>query len=149
MQEWSQKTALVRWLTKPNLFRLNTAIRNYVSFDGKSPMRLAGPYKLDPERWPEAKYEIRYLISIVGIKSYYLYFDVIPGVAKEYQFGTLIPEDELVGCIIIKANMKSSMYWKKQQVKFLEGFISIFKRILLKIKWGHRIGDIFFLFNNL
>jgi len=56
---------------------------------------------------------VRYLISIVGIKNYYLYFNVIPGIAKEYQFGTPIPEKELVSCITIKANMKSSMYWKK------------------------------------
>jgi len=144
MEEWSQKTTLVRWFTSPNLFRSNTAIRNYVSFDGKSPMKLAGPYRLDPERWSEAKYEVRYLISIVGIKNYYLYFNVIPGIAKEYQFGTPIPEKELVSSITIKANMKSSMYWKKQQAKSLDMFVPILKRTIPKMKWGHQIGDLFF-----
>ena len=52
----------------------------------------------------------RYFISMVGIKNYYLYFNVIPGISKEYQFGTPISEKELVSCITIKANMKSSMY---------------------------------------
>jgi hypothetical protein len=46
----------------------------------------------------------------------------------------MIPEDEQVSCITIKANLKSSMYWKKQQAEFLEVFIPIFKGTLQKKK---------------
>ena len=144
MEEWNKKPLLIRWLTSPNVFLCDTAARTYFSFDGKSQMRLAGPYRLDPERYPEAKYEIRYLIGIVGKRSMYLFFNVIPGIAKEFQFGTLIPENRKVSCITIKANMKSSMYWKKQQVEFLGRFVPILKGILLKKKWGYRICSLFF-----
>ena len=148
MEKWSKKSLLVRWFTGPNLFCSNSSVRTYFSHDGKSPMRLAGPYRLNPHEYPDAKYEIRYLLSISGLRNIHLYFNVIPGIAKEHQFGTMIPEDEQVSCITIKANLKSSMYWKKQQAEFLEVFIPIFKGTLLKKKWGHRIGDLFF-WNNI
>ena len=132
MEEWSKKPLLIRWFTSPDIFCCNAAARNYFSFDGKSEMRLAGPYRLDPERYPEAKYEVRYLIGIIGKRDKHLYFNVIPGVAKEYQFGTLIPEDKQVTCITIKANMKSSMYWKRQQAEFLTRFVLILKQEMKK-----------------
>lgn len=125
IEEWSKKSLLVRWFTSPNLFHSEAKARNYISYDGKSPMRLAGIYELSPCDYPKAKYEVRYLISIFGVRDMHLYFNVIPGVARESQFGTFIPEHSQVSCITIKANMKSSMYWKKQQAKFLTVFVRI------------------------
>jgi hypothetical protein len=55
----------------------------------------------------------------------YLYFNVIPGIAAFSQFGTEMLDTEKVSCVTIKANMKSSLKWKKQQAEFLELLTSI------------------------
>ena len=100
----------------------------FCSWDGKAPMRFC-KYSLDPVEYPDAKYEDRYLMSICGVRDYRLYFDVIPGIAKENQFGTMIAEHESVHLITIKANMKSSSKWKRIQTEFLELFVPIVEKI--------------------
>jgi hypothetical protein len=134
MEKWSKKSLLVRWFTSPNLFYSNSLARTYFSHDGKSPMRLAGPYRLNPHEYPDAKYEIRYLLSISGLRNIHLYFNVIPGVAKENQFGTMLLEDEQVSCITIKANLKSNLHWKQEQAKFLELLVPIIEKMNQKMK---------------
>jgi len=118
--------------------------REYFSYDGKVPMRPCGHYILDREMYPDVKYEWRNLMSIVSTNSMYLYFNVIPGVAKEEQFGTEMLDTEKVSCITIKANMKSNLKWKKRQAKFLKLLTSIIENFNKETKWGHRIGDLVF-----
>jgi hypothetical protein len=71
---------------------------------------------------------MRYLLNIVGLRNVHLYFNVIPGVAEENQFGTEMSENDTAQCITIKANMKSSLKWKKQQAKFLELLVPIIEK---------------------
>ena len=143
IEKWENMPFFKRIFTTAELYHLYYDDYMYFSHDGKAPMR-RGKYPLDPEEFPDAKYEMRYLISIVGVKNIHLYFNVIPGIAQEHQFGTMIPEDELVECITIKANLKSKPYWKRRQAKFLEILVPIIERIDQETKWGHRIGDLFF-----
>ena len=109
-----------RLFTPSDVYRFDYDMRHYFSHDGKSPMRRGGFNLLDSEFYPDAKYETRYLLSIIGLRNAYLYFNVIPGIARENQFGTEMLDTEKVSCVTIKANMKSNLKWKKQQAKFLE-----------------------------
>lgn len=111
-----------------DVYRFSFGTCRYFSHDGKSPMRRGGSYTLDPEFYPEARYEMRYLLNIVGLRNVHLYFNVIPGVAEENQFGTEMSENDTAQCITIKANMKSSLKWKKQQAKFLELLVPIIEK---------------------
>jgi len=135
---------LKRIFTSSDVYVFNSDMRHYFSFDGKHPMIRAGKYLLDPESYPEVKYETRYLLSIVGLRNAHLYFNVIPGVARERQFGTEISEKDEVFCITIKANLKSNLRWKQEQAKFLELLVPIIEKMNQEMKWGHRIGDLFF-----
>lgn len=101
----------------------------YCSYDGKSPMIRAGSYFLDSEQYPDAKYETRHLMFIVGLRNAHLFFDVIPGIAEEDQFGTEMVDTEIVPSITIKANLESNLYWKKEQAKFLELFVPILEKM--------------------
>ena len=133
-----------RIFTSCDVYLFDRDEREYFSYDGKAPMRPCGHHVLDREMYPDVKYEWRSLMSIVSTKSMYLYFNVIPGLAKEDQFGTEMLDTEKVSCITIKANMKSSLKWKKQQAKFLELLTSTIENFYKEKKWGHRIGDLFF-----
>jgi hypothetical protein len=110
---------LKRIFTPCDVYLFDRDEREYFSCDGKAPMRPCGHYVLDREMYPDVKYEWRSLMSIVSTRSMYLYFNVIPGIAALNQFGTEMLNTEKVSCITIKANMKSSLKWKKQQAKFL------------------------------
>ena len=134
-----------RIFTSRSVYFFDNDARLYFSHDGKAPMRPCGDYALNREEFPDVKYEWRSLMSIMSTKSMYLYFNVIPGLAKEDQFGTEMLDTEKVSCITIKANMKSSLKWKKQQAKFLELLASTIESFYKEKKWGHRIGDLFFL----
>jgi hypothetical protein len=112
-----------------DVYRFDHDIRHYFSHDGIAPMQRERSYLLDPEFYPDAKYETRYLLSIIGLSNVYLYFNVIPGVARENQFGTEMLGTETVSCITIKANLKSSLKWKEKQAKFLELLVSIIEGI--------------------
>lgn len=112
-----------------DIYRFEYDIRHYFSHDGKSPMKINSGYLLNPEFYPDAKYETKYMMSIIGLKNVHLYFDVIPGVAKEDQFGTEISEKDRIFCVTIKANLKSNLHWKQEQAKFLELLIPIIERL--------------------
>ena len=135
---------LKRIFTSSDVYLLNSDMHHYFSHDGKAPMKLGGPYLLNPEEFPDAKYETRYLLSIIGLRNAHLYFNVIPGSARERQFGTEISEKDAVCYITIKANLKSNLHWKQEQAKFLELLVPIIEKMNQKKKWGHRIGDLFF-----
>ena len=129
-RDWQKMPFIKRIFTSPDVYHLYYDTHEYCSYDGKSPMKLCGgPYLLNKEEFPDAKYEIRYLISIFGDKDIHLYFNVIPGAAEEDQFGTMISEKELVSRITIKANLKSNPYWKRRQARFLETLVTIIERI--------------------
>ena len=123
-----------RIFTKPDAYHLCYDAHMYYSYDGKTPMKLGGPFLLNREEFPDNEYEIRYLISIIGVRDIHLYFNVIPGIAKDDQFGTMISEKELVSCITIKANLKSKPYWKRRQEKFLQLLIPIIKILNIETK---------------
>ena len=127
-----------------DVYRFDYDTSRYCSYDGKAPMRRVGSHLLNPESYPDAKYETRYLLGIIGLRDVRLYFNVIPGVAKEGQFGTLISDQETVSCITIKANMSSSLRWKREQAKFLELLVPIIEKMTQEMKWGHQFGDLFF-----
>ena len=133
-----------RLFKSSDVYRFDYDIRYYISYDGIAPMKRERSYLLNPEFYPDAKYETRYLLSIIGLSNVYLYFNVIPGVARENQFGTEMLGTETVSCITIKANLKSSLKWKEKQAKFLELLVSIIEGIKWKTEWGHRIGDLVF-----
>ena len=135
-----------RIFTSRDVYLFDRDEREYFSYDGKSPMRPCGHYILDREMYPNVKYEWRSLMSIVSTKSMYLYFNVIPGVAKENQFGTEMLDREKVSCITIKTNLKSSLKWKERQSKFLGLLVSVIKDYNRETEWGHRIGDLVFLY---
>ena len=135
---------LKRIFTSSDLYYFESNMRHYFSHDGASPMKRGGEHLLDPEFYPDAKYETRYLMSIIGLRNVHLYFNVIPGVAKKNQFGTEISEKDCVSCITIKANLKSNLHWKQEQAKFLELLVPIIERMNQEKKWGYRIGDLFF-----
>ena len=128
VQDFSKQFFLKRWFSSPDLYFVDNTYKYYYSYDGVSPMRLGKGNVLDPEFYPDAKYETRYQLSIYGSRSMYLFFDVIPGIAKEGQFGTEIKENELVDMITIKANFKSNAYWQSQQSKFLKFFLPILEQ---------------------
>ena len=133
-----------RIFTSCDVYLFDRDEREYFSYDGKAPMRPCGHHVLDREMYPDVKYEWRSLMSIVSTKSMYLYFNVIPGIAKENQFGTEISENDTAVCVTIKANLKSNLRWKQEQAKFLELLVSIIEKMNQEMKWGHRIGDLFF-----
>lgn len=118
--------------------------RDYFSYDGKLPMIRCGRYHLNQEMYPNVRYEWRSLMSIVSTKSMYLYFNVIPGVARANQFATEMLDTETVSCITIKANLESSLKWKKQQAKFLELLVSVIKDLDKETEWGHQFGGLFY-----
>lgn len=126
--KWKNLPILRKIVTLPDIYYLDYDMHQYCSYDGKSPMKPCN-YLLNSEEFPDAKYEHRYLISICGLRDYRLYFNVIPGVAEDNQFGTMIKENEYISCITIKANMKSERKWKCVQVKFLRMLIPIIERI--------------------
>ena len=68
-------------------------------------------------------------MSIVGLRDVRLYFNVIPGIARENQFGTEMSEKDVVSCITIKANMKSNLHWKQEQAKFLRILVPIIEKM--------------------
>ena len=133
-----------RVFTSPNVYYFDRIERDYFSYDGKAPMIRCGRYHLNQEEYPNIKYEWRNLMSICSTKSRYLYFNVIPGIATLNQFGTEMLDTEKVSCVTIKANMKSSLKWKKQQAKFLELLTLIIENFYKETEWGHRIGDLVF-----
>jgi hypothetical protein len=91
-------------------------------------------FTLNSEEFPDAKYETRYLLSIIGLRNAHLYFNVIPGSAREHQFGTEISEKDMVCYITIKANLKSNLHWKQEQAKFLELLVPIIEKMNQKMK---------------
>jgi hypothetical protein len=97
-------------------------------------MKRGGSHLLNPEEYPDAKYETRYLLSIIGLRNAHLYFNVIPGSARERQFGTEISEKDAVCYITIKANLKSNLHWKQEQAKFLELLVPIIEKMNQKMK---------------
>ena len=135
---------LKRIFISSDVYLFNVDIHHYFSHDGKSPMKRGGSYLLNPEEFPDAKYETRYLLSIIGLRNVHLYFNVIPGAARECQFGTEISEKDTVYYITIKANLKSNLRWKQEQAKFLGLLVPIIEKMNQKMKWGHQIGDLFF-----
>jgi len=136
-----------RLVTDRDIYHVYDDLLTYGSYDGKAPMKLLVGWMYDPEDYPDAKYEERCIINLIGIRSYMLYFNVIPGIAKENQFSTEIGENEQVSCITIKANMKSNMKWKIQQKNFLEKFTPIVERLYQEMKkWGCQISVASFLF---
>ena len=143
-EERKKKSFFKRIFTPRDLYHFDYCVHYYFSHDGKAPMKLGGPYLLNPEEFPDVKYEVRYLMSIIGVRSMYLYFNVIPGIAKENQFGTEISENDTAVCVTIKANLKSNLRWKQNQAKFLELLVPIIEKMNQEMKWGHRIGDLFF-----
>ena len=136
---------LKRIFISSDVYLFNSDMRHYFSHDGKTPMKRGGSYLLNSEEFPDAKYETRYMMSITGLRDVRLYFNVIPGVAKENQFGTEISEKDIVRCITIKANMKSNLHWKQEQARFLEILVPIIEKMDQETKWGHQIGDLFLL----
>ena len=58
---------LKRIFIPSDIYLLNRDMHHYFSHDGKAPMKLGGPYLLNPEEYPDAKYETRYLLSIIGL----------------------------------------------------------------------------------
>lgn len=116
-----------RIFTSRDIYYFDRDERDYFSYDGRAPMIRCGHYHLNQEEYPNIKYECRSLMSIISTKSMYLYFNVIPGVAKENQFGTEMLDTETVSCVTIKANLKSGLKWKKEQAKFLELLVSVIK----------------------
>lgn len=110
------------------IYHFNCEWYMFCSWDGKTPMKFC-KYSLYPEAYPDAKYENRYLMSIFGLRDCRLYFNVIPGIAAEDQFGTMIAEHESVRTITIKANMKSNHKWERIQAEFLEMFVPIVEKI--------------------
>ena len=134
---------LKRIFIPSDIYLLNRDMHHYFSHDGIVPMQRGGPYLLNSEEFPDAKYETRYLLSIIGLRNAHLYFNVIPGSAREHQFGTEISEKDMVCYITIKANLKSNLHWKQEQAKFLELLVPIIEKMNQKMKWGHRIGDLF------
>lgn len=145
-KEWKSIPFLKRIFKPYDVYHLYYRQLQYVSYDGKAPMRRVGFRPLNPESYPDAKYEMRYVLAILG-RNVHLYFNIIPGIAKEHQFGTIMSEKTIVSCITIKANAKSNIRWKQEQAKFLEILIPIIEELNKKMKWGHRIGDLFFNIN--
>ncbi len=133
-----------RIFTSPDVYYFDRVEHDYFSYDGKAPMIRCGRYHLNRDEYPNVRYEWRSLMSITSTRSMYLYFNVIPGVAKENQFGTEMLDTETVSCVTIKANLKSSLKWKKEQAKFLELLVSVIKNFNRETEWGHRIGDLVF-----
>ena len=125
---------LKRIFTSSDVYVFNSDMYHYFSHDGKAPMRRGGFNLLDSEFYPDAKYETRYLLSIVGLRNAHLYFNVIPGVARERQFGTEISEKDENFCITIKANLKSNLRWKQEQAKFLELLVPIIEKMNQEMK---------------
>ncbi len=134
---------LRRIFTPYNIYYFGCDWYMFCSYDGKAPMKLC-KYTLNSEEYPDAKYETKYLMCICGVRDYRLYFNIIPGIAKEDQFGTMISEHESVGSITIKSNMKSSPKWRRIQAEFLEMIVPIIERIDKERKWDYRIGSLFF-----
>lgn len=120
---------LKRIFVSSDVYFFNRDIHYYFSHDGKSPMKRGGSHLLNPEEFPDAKYETRYLLSIIGLRNAHLYFNVIPGAARERQFGTEISEKDQVYYITIKANLKSNLHWKQEQAKFLELLVPIIEKM--------------------
>lgn len=127
-ERWKKIPFFKRIFTSSDFYCFDYDMHYYFSHDGTSPMKRGGPYLLNPEEFPDVKYETRYLMSIIGLKDMRLYFNVIPGIAQEYQFGTEMSEYETVSCITIKANMKSNLHWKKRQAQFLSTLVPIIER---------------------
>ena len=134
---------LKRIFTPHEIYYFNCEWYMFCSYDGKAPMRFC-KYALNSEEYPDARYETRYSMSICGIRDYRLYFDVIPGIAKENQFGTLIREYEPISSITIKANMKSSPYWQAVQKKFLDEFVPIIDNLNKKFEATEWVVSFFF-----
>lgn len=132
-ENWKKLPILKRIVKRCYKYNVHCYSREFYSIDGMTEMKPAGPYQLDPEFYPDVEYENRYLVSIFGNKMY-LYFNVIPGVAEEGQYGTWIKENDVVPCVTIKANLKSSTYWKSIQSKFLQGIVPIIERIDKRIE---------------
>ncbi len=128
-KEWKSIPFPKRIFKFCDVYRFDYNPSRYCSYDGKAPMRRVGSRLLNPEFYPDAKYETRYLLGIIGLRDVRLYFNVIPGLAKEDQFGTLMSEEETVSCITIKANMSSNLRWKQEQAKFLELLVPIIERM--------------------
>lgn len=125
---------LKRIFISSDVYVFNSDMHHYFSHDGKTPMRRGGFNLLNPELYPDAKYETRYLLSIIGLRNAHLYFNVIPGIARESQFGTEMSEKDEIFCITIKANMKSNLRWKKEQAKFLELLVPIIEKMNQEMK---------------
>jgi hypothetical protein len=127
-KRWHNLPLIKRIFMRRDIYYVYSDMRMYCSYDGKAPMKFYN-YILDAHEFPDAKYENRYLIAICGVRDYLLYFNVIPGIAEENQFGTLISEYESVNCITIKANRKSESKWRCVQTDFLEMLVPIIERI--------------------
>ena len=127
-ERWHNLPFIKRIFIHRDRYHLYYNRRIYCSYDGKAPMQFCR-YLLNTRAFPNAKYENRYLIAICGARDYLFYFNVIPGIAEENQFGTLITECEPVSCITIKANMKSNPKWKEMQTEFLKMIVPIIERI--------------------
>jgi hypothetical protein len=125
---WRKLSFFKRMLKPYDAYYLEDDVHQYCSYDGKSPMKRC-KHILNSEEYPEAKYEYRHLLSIYGTQDYRLYFNVIPGIAREDQFGTEMVDNEEFSCITIKANMKSELKWKRIQAEFLEMLVPIIERI--------------------
>lgn len=141
--KWKKLPLLKKFVTLPDVYYLDYEMCHYCSHDGETPMKPC-KYLLNSEEFPDAKYEYRYLISICGLRDYRLYFNVIPGIAEENQFGTMIREHEKVSCITIKANMKSEPKWEYVQSEFLKMLVPIIERINKEKKWGYQFDSLFF-----
>lgn len=123
-----------RLVTHRDIYHVYCNHFTYGSYDGKAPMKLLVGWMYDAEDYPDATYEKRYIIYLLGIRDIHLYFNVIPGIAAENQFATEIRENQEVSYLTIKANMKSNMKWKMQQKKFLETLTPIIERLYQEMK---------------
>ena len=123
-----------RLVTRRDVYLVHCDHFTYGSYDGRVPMKRLAIGMYDPLDYPEAKYEKRYIIYLLGIRDIHLYFNIIPGFAKDDQFATEIGENESVSCITIKANIKSNMRWKLKQAKFLEKLVPIIEKLHPEVK---------------
>ena len=141
-KERKKLSILKRIFTCSDVYYFEHDVHYYFSHDGRATQQ-RGLNVLNSEFYPDAKYETRYLMSIIGTRDVRLYFNVIPGIAKENQFGTEMSEKDVVSCITIKANLKSNLHWKQEQAKFLELLVPIIEK--MNQKWNEVTNLVTFL----